>query len=259
MRRLWFCVIAGFAIIFTTSAQDNASTARQGPLEGMVFVHIPAGSFVMGSPEDEIDRSSEEGPQHRVTLDAFEMMTVEVTQAMWQEVMGTNPSQFTSTTDLPVENVSWDDIQEFLASMNQRYPGCGYRLPTEAEWEYACRAGTTTRFYSGNDDSDLSDAGWYSGNSDETTHPVGLKEPSAWDLYDMHGNVWECCNDLYDPGYYLNSPDHNPQGPASGRSRVLRGGSCGDSSGHCRAAIRRGSRPSYRCNSFGFRIVRSVQ
>ncbi len=237
----------------------RAGTISNGPLSNMRFVYIPAGSFTMGSPNNEEGRYDNEGPQHRVTLDAFEMMTTEVTQAMWQEVMGSNPSRFTGNTNHPVEQVSWNDIQEFITRLNQRDPGKGYRLPTEAEWEYACRAGTTTRFYSGNSDSDLSGAGWYSGNSNSTTHPVGQKSANAWGLYDMHGNVWEWCSEWYGENYYSSSPQSNPQGPSSGQYRVLRGGSWYGNTRGCRAAARLGNRPFNRNNSNGFRVVGSAQ
>ncbi|MBZ0263184.1 SUMF1/EgtB/PvdO family nonheme iron enzyme [bacterium] len=228
-----------------------------GLLPGMVFVDIPTGSFMMGSPSNEKDRDNDE-TQHRVTISkSFQMMTTEVTQSMWVSVMGSNPSYFKGD-NLPVERVSWTDCQEFIKKLNQRDPGKGYRLPTEAEWEYACRAGTTTRFNTGDSDSDLALTGWYSGNSGSKTHPVGQKEPNAWGLYDMHGNVWEWCSDWKGdyPSGSVTDPT-GPSGPSSGTYRVLRGGSWWLFGGICRSADRIGSGPSARSYIYGLRIVRS--
>ena len=226
-----------------------------GPLAGMVFVEIPGGSFQMGSPSDESGRYDSEGPQHGVTVSGFEMLTTEVTQAMWVSVMGSNPSHFKGD-NLPVEQVSWNACQDFIKKLNQRDSGKNYRLPGEAEWEYACRAGTTTRFYSGNSDSDLDRVGWYSGNSDNKTHPVGQKQPNAWGLYDLHGNVWEWCQDWY--GYYPSGSVTDPRGPSSGSYRVYRGGSGRSSAKICRSAYRGYCDPSFRLSYLGFRLLRSL-
>ncbi len=230
-----------------------------GPLANMHFAYIPAGSFIMGSTPSFDSDPRNDVPQHRVTLDAFQMMTTEVTQAMWQEVMGSNPSHFTGNTSHPVEQVSWNDVQDFLRRLNQRDRGKGYRLPTEAEWEYACRAGTTTCFYSGERESDLSNVGWYGSNSSNTTHQVRQKAANVWGLYDMHGNVWEWCNDRYDRDYYFNSPARNPRGPSSGDYRVARGGSIALNYWDCYSTTRGGWQPNFRSKYNGFRIVRSAQ
>ncbi len=229
-----------------------------GPLPRMKFAYIPAGSFMMGSPDSDEDSYSDEKPQHKVTLDAFRMMTTPVTQAMWEKVMGENPSDFKGDSTRPVENVSWDDIQEFLKKLNAMDRGKGYRLPTEAEWEYACRAGTTTKYWSGDSESDLARVGWYDKNSDDTTHPVGKKPANPWGLYDMHGNVWEWCEDWFDDDYYQRSPEKNPQGPDSGESRVLRGGSWCGGFRNCRAACRFWYLPLDRDDDYGFRVVGSA-
>ncbi|MBI4570177.1 MAG: formylglycine-generating enzyme family protein, partial [Planctomycetes bacterium] len=155
----------------------------------------PAGTFLMGSPADETGRWTCEGPQHRVNVSAFLMGKYEVTQHQWQAVMGSNPSEFTNAgLDAPVETVSWDDCQKFCEK-------AGLRLPSEAEWEYACRAGTTTRYSFGDAESALAEYAWHDANSGGTTHPVGQKKPNGWGLYDMHGNVWEWCEDWYHDSY----------------------------------------------------------
>jgi formylglycine-generating enzyme required for sulfatase activity len=177
---------------------------------GMEFVKIPAGSFMMGS-----DKCDNEKPIHKVTISQdFWLQKTEVTQAQWQAVMGNNPSNFKGN-NLPVETVSWDDAQEFIKKLNAKGEGT-YRLPTEAEWEYAARAGTTGD-YAGNLDS----MAWYSANSDMKTHPIGQKQANAWGLYDMHGNVWEWCEDWYDS--YPSGTVTDPTGAASGSYRVIRG------------------------------------
>ena len=148
-----------------------------------------------------------------------------VTQEQWEAVMGNNPSHFKGPKN-PVEQVSWDDCQQFLeqAQREGRPRGGKFQLPTEAQWEYACRAGSTTRYCFGDDESELGEYAWYDANSGSKTHPVGEKKPNAWGLYDMHGNVWEWCQDWYDGGYYANSPTDDPTGPATGSDRVFRGG-----------------------------------
>jgi len=182
-----------------------------------------------------------------------------VTQAQWRQVMtGTalpNPSFFTACGDsCPVEQVSWDDVQQFVTRLNQLDPGQGYRLPTEAEWEYAARA-TTTGDYGGN--GNVLDMGWITTNSSDRTQPVAGKLANLWGLYDMHGNVFEWVQDWWDGGYYATSPSSNPQGPASGSSRVLRGGSWGDPAFIARSAYRNVSTPSHRDIFVGFRLART--
>jgi formylglycine-generating enzyme required for sulfatase activity len=221
---------------------------------GMNLALIPAGEFMMGSPETEKERFDIEGPQHRVKITkAFYMGTTEVTQAQWKAVMGANPSHFQGD-DFPVETVSWDDCQEFLKKLSAK-EGKTYRLPTEAEWEYACRAGSTTRFNAGDDDNALDGAGWYGGNSENKTHPVGQKKPNAWGLYDMHGNVWEWCQDWCGEDYYKSSPTNDPAGPETSAGRVLRGGAWNIYPRSCRSAIRLKLDPGYRHYLHGFRVV----
>jgi len=205
----------------------------QGPLSGITFVSIPGGSFMMGSN----DGDGDEKPVHWVEIEPFAMMTTEVTQKMWQELMDSNPSYF-KVNNLPVENVSWNDTQEFLKKLNQHDPGKNYRLPSEAEWEYACRAGTTTNYYSGDSESDLGRVGWCSLNSGSWTHPVGYKSPNAWGLYDMHGNVWEWCEDWYHESYSGAPDDGRAWASSEGASSVLRGGSWLRNPDSCRASNR---------------------
>jgi len=211
---------------------------------------------MMGSPDDEQDRKEDEGPQHQVTLTkSFYMGKFKVTQGQWQAVMGSNPS-LSKGLNLPVEAVSWNDCQTFIQKLNQLGQG-SFRLPTEAEWEYACRAGTTTRFYWG-DDSNYSQIGqfaWYGDNSNFQTHVVGLKLPNAWGLYDMRGNVFEWCQDWY--GNYPSSPQVDPTGVNHGSYKVVRGGGYGVSADGCRSAFRDGFDPGIRGGYIGFRVVLS--
>ena len=234
---------------------------------GMEFVLIPPGTFTMGSPRDEHRRDSDE-VLHKVTLtEAFYMQTTEVTQAQWETVMGDNPSHFDSCdANCPVETVSWLDVQEFIARLNARAGGIWYRLPTEAEWEYACRAGTTTAFHSGgmakeNRESGYNDAldgvAWYHRNSANRTHQVGKKMPNAWGLYDMHGNVWEWCSDWAGPQTERALID--PTGPRDGYVRVRRGGSWSHYPMFCRSGNRSWMGPSDSAADVGLRLVREFQ
>jgi len=217
------------------------------------MVLIPAGSFTMGDDSGD----SDERPVHRVTITKpFYLGKYEVTQEQWQAVMGNNPSRFRGAKN-PVEMVSWNDCQAFIAKLNQKYAGTGRRfsLPSEAQWEYACRAGSTTRYGFGDDETALDEYGWFRNNSGGTTHPVGQKKPNGWRLHDMHGNVWEWCEDRYDSGYYKNSPTADPTGPASGSYRVIRGGYWYADARYCGSALRGRSTPACRYNDFGFRLA----
>ncbi|MBI3249371.1 MAG: SUMF1/EgtB/PvdO family nonheme iron enzyme [Deltaproteobacteria bacterium] len=187
----------------------------------MDFVLIPAGEFRMGSQ----DGAHDEKPVHVVRITKpFYLGKYQVTQGQWQAVMGNNPSRFTGDSNRPVETVSWDDAQEFLGRLSKK-EGPRYRLPTEAEWEYAARAGSTGMYCFGDDPQQLRDYAWYSENAEGTTHPVGQLKPNAWGLYDMHGNVWEWVSDWYDGSYYQKGPTDDPHGPEQGEAKVLRGGS----------------------------------
>ena len=224
-------------------------TVDLGQGVSIVLVHIPSGTFQMGSSSS---GEKDEQPVHEVTISQdFWMGKYEVTQAQWQAVMGSNPSHFKGGK-LPVELVQWKGAQGFLKRVNGATNG-GFRLPTEAEWEYACRAGSTGDTYGALDDGD--DVAWYVGNSGNTTHPVGLRQPNAFGLHDMLGNVWEWCQDRYGDSYYSSSPGSNPTGPSSGSFRVLRGGGWNDIATHCRSAFRLGTAPDSRYINIGFRVV----
>jgi len=228
-----------------------AGLFRTERTEVVRFASIPAGTFIMGSPEDEYGRSRDEA-QHKVTLTSpFEMMVTPVTQGLWRLVMGNNPSYFKGP-DLPVESVSWDEVQDFIAKLNQMLGTNNLRLPTEAEWEYACRAGTTGARYR-----ELDKIAWYDDNSGGKTHPVGKKAPNAWGLYDMLGNVWEWCQDWY--GAYPFGSVTDPTGFLTGSIRVNRGGSWYYNARYVRAAIRGCDVPRARYGALGFRLARSVR
>jgi len=263
----------------------------KGKAEPESFVLINGGTFTMGSPEDERGRNYDE-VQHQVTVSSFYLGKYEVTQKEYQEVMGTNPSEFKGD-NLPVENVSWFDAVEYCNKRSQREGltpaytisgsgdnrtvtwnrnANGYRLPTEAEWEYACRAGTTTRFWSGNDETSLAgkanvadltlkdivgdDLNAWTNIRDgyAGTAAVGSFAPNPWGLYDMHGNVFEWCWDWY--GNYPSGAQTDPVGASSGSARVLRGGSWGISAQFVRSAFRLYYTPTFRFNFLGFRVLR---
>jgi len=221
---------------------------------GIEFVYIPGGTFMMGSNH----YSDDEKPVHRVTVDSFWMGRFEVTQKQYEAIIGSNPSYFKgffgdTKINHPVVQVSWNDAMEFCKRFSSKY-GVKARLPYEAEWEYACRAGTTTIYYWG--DSVNGDYCWYHDNSGRKTHPVGKKKPNAWGLYDMSGNVSEWCMDWFDGSYYKNNPAENPRGPSSGEYRVFRGGSFYDYYfDHLRNSERNWNNPNVRYTNSGFRVV----
>jgi formylglycine-generating enzyme required for sulfatase activity len=220
--------------------------------------------FDMGSPDGEAGRSGEESPLHRVWISrAFYMGKYEVTHEVWKKIMGTDPSWFMGV-NRPVETVSWDNCQAFLAKLNAMQKESGqFRLPTEAEWEWACRAGTRTPFCFGDANAGLGEYAWYSANSGDMTYPVGRSKPNAWGLHDCHGNVLEWCSDWW--GNYSANPwpgkfrwTRDPNGPAKGVSRVLRGGSWRDSPWHCRSACRSYASTTNRHERYGFRVALSI-
>lgn len=191
----------------------------------------------------------------------FYMSVREVTQAQWHEIMVVNPSDHKGT-DLPVTNVSWDECRTFCRRLTEREHASGklpaalsYRLPTEAEWEYACRAGSAAAYCFGDAEARLGEYAWYKANSDGRPQPVGRRQPNAWGLFDMHGNVWEWCQDLYDKAYYESSPTNDPPGAAEATARVVRGGAWKYDAATCRSANRGKSYGSYRSALLGFRVV----
>jgi len=273
-RRVLFCaaiVVAGVA--GTRQAEEmrlHAQDVKHGLgalLDGTGFVQIPAGEFLMGSTNG----TASEQPVHRVRITrGFEMGKLEVTQAQWEAVIGTahptrdqgkdatgqavaktNPSHFQGGT-LPVETVSWDDVQRFLAILNTRDTKHVYRLPTEAEWEYAAKAGNAQ-----DPADDLKGRAWFEGNSGGQTQPTGLKEPNAWGLYDMQGNVSEWVSDWFGFDYYQDSPAADPSGPESGSYRIYRGCSWFGSAADCRSALRSFNFPIDGYYNVGFRLVRT--
>lgn len=222
-------------------------------ISGVSFImnYVEGGSFMMGASDSYTDY--DERPQHKVTLNSYFMGETLVTQALWKEVMNDNPSKF-GGDNLPVENVSWDECQDFISKLNA-ITGKTFTLPTEAQWEYAARGGAISRnkLYSGGDNILL--VAWHADNSDRQTHPVGLKAPNELGLYDMSGNVWEWCSDYYSDYYYKNSPKNNPHGPISGKNRVLRGGSWECSPRYCRITQRIDYRQGYRNSFIGLRLA----
>jgi acetoin utilization deacetylase AcuC-like enzyme/formylglycine-generating enzyme required for sulfatase activity len=239
---------------------------------GIMMVLVPEGWFEMGST----DGSSDESPTHKVWIEPFLMDRYEVTQEQYFKLASENPSCFSGPRN-PVDTVNWTDAASYcnLRSLAENLRPCydeetwecnfranGYRLPTEAEWEYACRAGTNTPYSFGRDARNLSKYGWFKGNSSKKTHPVGQKEPNGWGIYDMHGNVAEWCNDVYAKSYYKESPSRNPRGPEKGDVRVLRGGGWNSGADRCRSSSRTGENFSVvdACitESIGFRCVRTI-
>jgi formylglycine-generating enzyme required for sulfatase activity len=294
-------VLGSLALLFISCKdkpdEDNSrNTGGKNHSSAIEQVWINAGTFTMGSPSGEPGRYSTDETQHQVTLtNGFYMGKYQVTQAQYESVMGTNPSNFktpvapeTSTGKRPVEMVTWFDAIEFCnklsvleeltpvytitgrtpatgypitdAAVTQNWVANGYRLPTEAQWEYACRGKTTTAFNNGNDDytnaSQVEAVAWYTGNSGGRTHEAGLKTPNAWGLYDMNGNVYEWCWDWYDSSYYSSSSVTDPQGASSGANRVVRGGNWSSSAQNMRSAFRFNYSPDDRNNTIGFRILR---
>ena len=214
----------------------------------MIFVE--GGTFQMGSSNGEID----EQPVHTIELSSFSIGKYELTQAQWKAVMGSNPSEFVGCENCPVENVSWDDVQKFIFKLNL-LTGKSYRLPTEAEWEYAARGGKKSLGFVYSGSNDIGAVAWYSENASYKTHPVGLKKTNELAICDMSGNVWEWCSDSYDS--YASERQVNPKGPISGSLHVLRGGSWDDIASYCRSTYRDKSGSSTRYICYGFRLVLS--
>lgn len=249
--------------------QDTVAMKKHTNSIGMEFVLIPSGDFVMGTDDTGAYRC--EKPSHRVAISkAFYMGRYEVTQAQWERVMGFNPYDLDRSNpyyNLPgmakrithpahPATVSWIDTQDFIKKLNQLEGHNRYRLPTEAEWEYVARGGTTTAYSFGNDVTRLSDYAWH-GEDFATggTHPVGGKHPNRWGLYDMHGNAWEWVQDWYSEDYYAQSPAADPHGPQSGDRRSVRGGSWHQTATSWRVSYRKPYAPNYRGISIGFRVV----
>ncbi|MGD0088457.1 MAG: SUMF1/EgtB/PvdO family nonheme iron enzyme [Planctomycetota bacterium] len=262
MKDLWLRELGPDGKPLGAAQPDAAALPKELSLDlgagvKMDFVLIPAGEFMMGSD----DGGPDEKPVHKVKISkAFYIGKFLVTQEQYEAVMGKNPANFKAPKN-PVETVSWDDAQEFCKKATANHRGTEtqrngtVRLPAEAEWEYACRAGTTTKFYTGDNVSDLEQAGWFTKNSGDRTNAVGQKKPNAWGLYDMHGNVWEWVQDYFGGKYDTELPTLDPKGAAKGGGRVLRGGEWGRGPEECRAANRHRDDPGYRSSHVGFRCA----
>jgi formylglycine-generating enzyme required for sulfatase activity len=269
----------------TDTAKNAAVTARemkQGPAQtpktiktesGVEMIIIPAGSFMMGDKQGAVDVQA----LHKVTVSSFCIDKYEVTQEQYEDLIGNNPAKYEGPK-LPIEQVRWTQAARYCNARSAKenlkpcydetkwtcdFDANGYRLPTEAEWEYACRAGSTASYFFGNDVKVLDSFAWFKGNSGKKTHLVGGKNPNPWGLYDMHGNVTEWCNDWYDPQYYSTSPEKDPRGPDNGTKRVLRGGSWANPPEKCTSAIRISDTPilSDVClgyDIYGFRCAKKV-
>ncbi|MCK5661051.1 MAG: SUMF1/EgtB/PvdO family nonheme iron enzyme, partial [Methanosarcinales archaeon] len=242
------------------NAEENVGievTFNPISIKDMKFTRIEAGEFMMGSLKDKLGINYE-SPVHKVTISKpFEIGTYPVAQWEWKAIMENNPSRFKGD-DLPVENVSWNDVQKFITRLNDKEGTEKYRLPSEAEWEYACRAKTTTRYSFGDDEGKLSEYAWYVENSDGKTHMVGKKKPNPWGLYDMHGNVWEWMQDQWHDNYKGAPADGSAWESESGSPRVLRGGSWSFNARHCQAALRFRYVSGFRDLSLGFRLLREI-
>lgn len=254
--RPWVLLVLAGALGLTGSGmaladgEPDALETFVSPSTQMEFVKIPAGCYAMGDDQG----YAYERPAHRVCVGSFFLGRYEVTQKQWGLLMEENRSRFLGE-NLPVQRVSWEDAREFIRRLNEREGTDRYRLPTEAEWERAARAGTQTRYYWG-DEIDNAYV-WFYGSAGFTMHPVGTRRPNAFGLYDMLGSVWEWVSDWYDSKYYSISPRDNPTGPATGRMRVRRGGSIANLSTYVRCASRYRDRPGKRHYILGFRVARS--
>jgi formylglycine-generating enzyme required for sulfatase activity len=253
VQTAWFPVLPALHGGETNPALPKLVTVKLGENVMMDLVLVPAGSFMMGSDGFEED----EKPVHKVNISRpFYMGKYEVTQEQWTALIHDNPTKFVGP-QRPVENLKWEDCQKFLEVLSARYPGCTFTLPTEAQWEYACRAGSTTEFCFGSDEGEMGEYAWYVKNSENTTHPVGQKHANAWGLYDMHGNAYEWCQDWDGP--YAGSEPTDPRGPASGTKRIMRGGSWRTGAKVCRSANRPWTAPPHPPYKAGFRVVVGVE
>jgi len=246
------CVV--FFLLFGVNL--NAQVMTKSEISQYVdaqMVRVEGGSFSMGCPWSEGDNcEDDERPIQKITLNGFSIAKVEVTQRLWQSVMDNNPSYFPSCSECPVEQVSFEDVKQFLSRLNH-LTGKTYRLPTEAEWEYASRGGSKTSGHKFSGSADVNQVGWFWDNSSNATHPVGQKSPNELGLFDMSGNVWEWCQDWF--GTYPSFPQVNPTGPATASNRVIRGGSWDNDAWICRVSFRFIALPNGRYGALGFRVA----
>lgn len=238
------------------SSSTSSTTSLSAELNKLInnMVYVSSGTFTMGGTSEQgSDAYDDEKPTHSVTLNSYYICKYEVTQALWRAVMGCNSSKFKGD-NLPVENVSWNDCQTFIKRLNS-YTGRNFRLPTEAEWEFAARGGNYSRHYKYSGSNYIDDVAWYGDNSGDRTHPVGTKQANELGLYDMSGNVWEWCSDWY--GSYSSYSQTDPIGPNNGSNRMDRGGCWGNFAKRCRPAYRSYGTPGYRDHGRGLRLVLS--
>jgi len=251
----------GLSFCFSTCSDDdddNTELSQKNEtfnIDGVEFtmVYVEGGTFTMGATSEQGSEfvDDDEKPTHQVTLSSYYIGETEVTQALWQAVMGNNPSWFKGY-NLPVESISYEDIQGFITKLNQK-TGKTFRLPTEAEWEFAARGGNKSKGYKYSGSNNLNDVAWYRDNANKKTHPVKTKQANELGIYDMSGNIWEWCSDWY--GDYSSSSQTNPSGANSGSNRVVRGGSWGINARRCRVSDRDYGNPSYSYYDLGFRLA----
>jgi formylglycine-generating enzyme required for sulfatase activity len=247
-------------LVMTSGIGERHSNASPADVRSQLaepeMVFVEGGTFTMGNtPEQPTDYYGDDKPAHSVTVSSFSIGKCEITLAEWKAIMGNNPSKFQGD-DLPVERVTWEEAQEFISRLNKA-TGKKYRLPTEAEWEYAARGGKKSRYYKYSGSNNIDEVAWYIGNSGNRTHPVGTKKANELGIYDMTGNVWEWCNDWFE--YYGSSAQTNPIGSSSGPHRVLRGGSWISKATSCHVSFRSYISPDARDSYRGFRIACSLE
>lgn len=258
MRKMKFLNLKSFltmsaALFFSAYSSADADAQQTFTANGVEFtmISVEGGTFRMGATKEQKKADRDEKPVHSVTLSSFLIGKTEVTQALWEAVMGENPSRIKGA-ELPVEQVSWDDCQAFIEKLNA-LTGQKFRLPTEAEWEYAARGGKNSKGYRYAGSNDLGKVAWYKKNSGDKPHAVATRQANELGLYDMSGNVWEWCADLY--GAYDKAPQSNPQGAASASCRVGRGSCFGGSAGPCRVTFRASGKPDFRNSYLGLRLA----
>lgn len=275
MKRIFYALIAlcAFMVVLPSCGNPNtpsnqggngggSSKEKEFEVKGVTFkmIEVKGGTFTMGALPNDEEAYDNEKPAHSVTVSDFSIGETEVTQLLWQAVMENNPSEFKGA-NRPVEKVSWEDCQEFIDKLNsllmEQLKGKLFRLPTEAEWEFAARGGNKSKGYLYSGSNTLADVAWFDENSDGQTQSVGSLKPNELGIYDMSGNVSEWCSDWYDPDYYSESPSNNPQGPSRGDYRVYRGGSWNRGARGCRSSYRHDNVANQRYNSLGLRLALS--
>ena len=260
-NKFWgLCAVVALSATVAYADEVNnkvSSKLIKEPTSGIELVYVKGGCYQMGDIYGDGIPDEPERPVHKVCVDNFFIGKFEVTQGQWKLVMGNNPSHNSNCGDnCPVENVSWNDVQDFIGKLNSKDGGDKYRLPTEAEFEFAQRSGGKSERYSGGND--VNSVAWYISNSGQTTHPVGTKVPNGLGIYDMSGNVWELVNDWYGSDYFANSPSNNPSGPISGVYRVKRGGCVTGTPDNQRVSRRDYVEPGVPGFFTGFRILKKL-